>query len=201
MATRDLTKKFRTIRDGEMAQVKAERIARGIDEDDLESKLLKAEKKTLAPVWVEIIENTEDYISKIKTRSNCKKNRISQRFFIYSIFFLVKHLATLHSKRLMVDFESDERSQEIEIDSVTTDITNLFKSAELQLKKLGTSPPFKESLIAFYRKHNPEKVKKIPELLEKYQGNEKIMIIRLENQACLKSDCISSIFRRYSLIL
>ena len=46
MALRDLTKKFRTIRDGEQAKVKAERVARGLDDDDLGSNLLKVDLVT-----------------------------------------------------------------------------------------------------------------------------------------------------------
>ena len=55
---------------------------------------------------------------------------------IYSIlsFFLpiprvVKELSALHTRRLMVTFESDEAQQEREIDYKTREITELFRHA------------------------------------------------------------------------
>ena len=58
----------------------------------------------------------------------------------------------------------------------------MFKQGDKYLQILGHKPPFKEALLAFYRKHNPERIKDLPKLLEKYRGNEGIMVKRLENQ-------------------
>jgi hypothetical protein len=43
----------------------------------------------------------------------------------------------LHTKRLMVNFETDEKQQEREIDSKTHEITEVFHHAEGILKKFG----------------------------------------------------------------
>lgn len=49
----------------------------------------------------------------------------------------MRELSTLHTKRLMVNFETDETQQEREIDSKTREITELFHHAEGLLKKFG----------------------------------------------------------------
>ena len=49
----------------------------------------------------------------------------------------MKKLNELHTKRLMVNFESDEVKQEREIDLKTQEITGLFHSAESGLKQFS----------------------------------------------------------------
>jgi hypothetical protein len=49
----------------------------------------------------------------------------------------VKELNSLHTKRLMVNFDSDEVMQEREIDGKTQEITGLFHHAESLLNKFG----------------------------------------------------------------
>eukprot|EP00128_Syssomonas_multiformis_P014396 Colp12_sorted_trinity150504_noHs@34340 len=46
-------------------------------------------------------------------------------------------LSALHTKRLMVNFETDEAHQEREIDAKTREITDLFHHAENVLKRFG----------------------------------------------------------------
>ncbi len=46
----------------------------------------------------------------------------------------MRELSAYHTKRLMVNFESDEVQQEREIDAVTNEITNHFRHAESILK-------------------------------------------------------------------
>ena len=50
----------------------------------------------------------------------------------------MRELSTLHTKRLMVNFESDEKQQEQAIERCTTDITTIFRHAEDILKKFGS---------------------------------------------------------------
>ena len=49
----------------------------------------------------------------------------------------MKELSALHTRRLMVNFETDETQQEREIDSKTREITELFRHAEGLLKNFG----------------------------------------------------------------
>lgn len=49
----------------------------------------------------------------------------------------MRDLSALHTKRLMVNFETDEAHQEREIDLCTQDITELFRHAENLLKQFG----------------------------------------------------------------
>lgn len=50
----------------------------------------------------------------------------------------MRELSALHTKRLMVNFESDEAKQEIEIDRCTAEITKIFRHAEAVLKSFGS---------------------------------------------------------------
>jgi hypothetical protein len=68
----------------------------------------------LPPIWVEKIEAIEDDISKIQVK--------------------MRELSALHTKRLMVNFETDEQQQEREIDHKTHQITDIFRHAEGLLK-------------------------------------------------------------------
>ena len=49
----------------------------------------------------------------------------------------MRELSALHTKRLMVNFETDEIVQEREIDILTHEITDIFRHAETILKKFG----------------------------------------------------------------
>jgi len=49
----------------------------------------------------------------------------------------VRELSALHTKRLMVNFETDESLQEREIDAKTQEITSIFRHAEGLLKKFS----------------------------------------------------------------
>lgn len=53
------------------------------------------------------------------------------------ISLIVKELNNLHTKRLMVNFETDERLQEREIDAKTQQITRLFKDSEVLLNRFS----------------------------------------------------------------
>ena len=74
-------------------------------------------KSSLPPIWVDRVEHVEEDISKIQSK--------------------MKKLSTLHSKRLMVDFQTDESEQEREIDAMTRDVTTIFRHAEGLLKRFG----------------------------------------------------------------
>lgn len=54
-----------------------------------------------------------------------------------ALFHPVRELSALHTKRLMVNFETDEAHQEREIDAKTREITDLFHHAENVLKRFG----------------------------------------------------------------
>ena len=95
MTTRNLTKKFKEFREASVSKLRTERLELGLEGDDngMDSSLVnksdvKPGEKPLSPQWVETIANAEHVMSQIKTR--------------------LKYLSTLHGKRLMVDFESDQ---------------------------------------------------------------------------------------------
>ena len=130
MATRNLTRRFLDARNG----AKATRVMNSNDgggsiSENSQANLLEngemgssggnwAEfKNALPPIWVDRIETVEEDISKIDNR--------------------MKKLSSLHAKRLMVDFETDESKQEAEIGSTTREITSIFRHAEGLLKQFG----------------------------------------------------------------
>lgn len=55
------------------------------------------------------------------------------------MYCIVRDLSALHTKRLMVNFESDEAEQERRIETTTAAITQIFRHAEQILKKFGSS--------------------------------------------------------------
>lgn len=123
MASRNLTQKFNEFRSSGKS---SERGGSTQDFDDNDGSLLGKDvsasnyqnmKNTLPPLWVERIEQAEEDISKIQAK--------------------MKDLSALHTKRLMVDFESDEAEQERRIEDETAVITGLFRHAEGVLKKFG----------------------------------------------------------------
>lgn len=80
-------------------------------------------------------------IGKIQSRST-SNYCIFTVYSFYSLFVwlwcvAVRDLNGLHSKRLMVNFESDEATQERNIDVCTQEITDLFRHSELLLKQFG----------------------------------------------------------------
>eukprot|EP01041_Mallomonas_annulata_P000099 gene99-139_t len=128
MAVRNLTRKFLEIRNG----AKANRMLLN-SRDDKEDTTSDSElltgldssnsgkiAKSVPPVWLDKVERFDDDVSKIQ--------------------FRMRDLSTLHNKRLLVNFESDETTQEREIDIVTQDITELFRDAEGILKQFGAQP-------------------------------------------------------------
>ena len=74
-------------------------------------------KDNLPPLWVEKLEMTDECIENIQR--------------------LMRELSQLHTKRLMVNFEVDEESQEYDISIKTSEITDVFHRAEILLKKFS----------------------------------------------------------------
>jgi len=80
---------------------------------------------------------------KILGRFNRKVRPISLYLYIghinviFMYYLTVRELGALHTKRLMVNFESDETQQEREIEAKTHEITEVFHHAEKVLKRCG----------------------------------------------------------------
>lgn len=117
MATRNLTKVFIEIRNAERA---TRRRNAGTTEE--EEAILKRGKEvqSIDPnslLWVQKLGVVDEDIKKIATK--------------------MRELSQLRTKRLMVNFETDEAQQEAEIDRCTVDITKTFRHAESILKGFG----------------------------------------------------------------
>ena len=81
-----------------------------------ESKQWKDLKTSLPPIWVEKVEGIEEDINNINIK--------------------LKELSALHTKRLLVNFETDESQQEIDIDNKENEIKGLLRHAEGLVKKI-----------------------------------------------------------------
>ncbi len=103
-------------------------------------------KASLPPAWVDKIGDIDEYIAKIQ--SKCKSCCLYESYLIFewlaylyliefSVIYVAKELTALHTKRLMINFDSDEAAQEREIERVTQDITSDFRSAEKLLKQFS----------------------------------------------------------------
>mmetsp|Transcript_18260 Transcript_18260/g.18329 ORF Transcript_18260/g.18329 Transcript_18260/m.18329 type:complete len:314 (+) Transcript_18260:266-1207(+) len=128
MSTRNLTRRFVEQRNAEKAN-RSLFVARHTDSEGSDSELLtnadsnsgfkSGKNSTGPPIWIAKLEQIEDDVAKVQTR--------------------MRDLGALHTKRLMVNFESDESKQEREIDLVTQEITELFRHAESILKEFSVS--------------------------------------------------------------
>jgi syntaxin 16 len=128
MAVRNLTKKFVDVRNAAKANksLRVQDTLRDNVSEESDSGLLRAGqdntnwktlKDSLPPIWVDKIDQAEEDTLKIQNK--------------------MRDLAAIHTKRLMVNFETDEIQQEREIDHKTREITELFHHAESLLKKFG----------------------------------------------------------------
>ena len=93
----------------------------------------------------------------------------------------MKALSALHTKRLMVDFESDETEQEKRIEQETVQITNLFRHAESILKKFSVtgSSSDKISQAEHSVRNNLQRnlAKKLQSLSVTFRSNQKVSCI------------------------
>lgn len=71
----------------------------------------------MPPIWIEKVEAIDEDIVKINTK--------------------MKELSALHTKRLLVNFETDEQEQEQEINNKEQQIKDVFRHAEGLIKKIS----------------------------------------------------------------
>jgi syntaxin 16 len=181
MASKNLTRTYIDIRNSCKANRHLQTIGGGGSDDDSVSLLGPANREVvrwketmesnLPPMWVDIVEEVEDKIDTIR-----KKMRV---------------LSHMHAKRLMVDFETDEKEQEHEVDDTTREITSMFRRAEALLKRFGTQGD--ETKISASEKvvrNNMQRsiAKKLQGLSGAFRQNQKDYLGRIKAQ---KSGCIS----------
>mmetsp|Transcript_23897 Transcript_23897/g.35070 ORF Transcript_23897/g.35070 Transcript_23897/m.35070 type:complete len:310 (-) Transcript_23897:102-1031(-) len=172
MTTRNLTRRFVEIRNA----AKANRTIRSYDSKDesSDSGLLqgtdnssnwKAAKDTLPPLWVDGIEQAEADIARIQSK--------------------MRELSALHTKRLMVNFETDEVVQEREIDILTQDITDIFRHAEGLLKRFGSQGDeanVSQQELTVRANMQRSMAKKLQGLSMSFRGSQKEYLSRLQAQ-------------------
>mmetsp|Transcript_6342 Transcript_6342/g.7267 ORF Transcript_6342/g.7267 Transcript_6342/m.7267 type:complete len:294 (+) Transcript_6342:252-1133(+) len=107
MAQRNLTRKFKTLRDGFNAR---RRPRGGLSVSNTGSSYLN----TLPPHWVDSVEEIKVITSQIKDK--------------------IAKLNLAHKNRLLVRFDESEGAQDREIDILTVQITDKFREAEKRLK-------------------------------------------------------------------
>jgi len=174
MATRNLTKAFVGVRNATKANKQLNRVrdssTDSADETDVlhtgsDSVNWKAVKESLPPVWVDKIEKTEEDILKIQLK--------------------MRELSALHTKRLLVNFKTDETQQEREIDMKTQEITEVFRHAEGLLKKFSRQGD-EESISASertVRKNMQSSIaKKIQALSMSFRATQKEYMTKLQAQ-------------------
>jgi syntaxin 16 len=176
MATRNLTRKFLDARNGAKANKGLGLGAEDISNEASAANLLEAGdssntsnwqeiKNSLPPIWVDRVEQVEEDVSKIETK--------------------MKKLSGLHSKRLMVNFESDESEQEREIDGLTREITAIFRHAEGLLKRFGNQGDERKiSKSERTVRNNMQRsiAKKLQGLSVSFRGTQKEYLARMKTQ-------------------
>ncbi|RLN45154.1 hypothetical protein BBJ29_003333 [Phytophthora kernoviae] len=122
MATRDLTRSFLQLRADEKAKVlRRKNIVSHREEGNalIKSADQEATSVTIAPGWVDVVAGTNQHVARIKE--------------------MMEKLHKLHTSRLMVRFDGSESKYEQEIDQVTQEITDEFRSAEKGLRRMAQS--------------------------------------------------------------
>lgn len=124
MATRDLTRSFTKLRsDAKAKSLRRKNIVNyneegnalvknGADAHDYE-----AAQGMVPPAWVSVVGESNQHVAHIKE--------------------MMEKLSKLHTKRLMVRFDGSESQHEQEIDRLTQQITDEFRSAERALQRMG----------------------------------------------------------------
>ncbi|POM64997.1 Syntaxin-like protein, partial [Phytophthora palmivora] len=122
MATRDLTRQFLQLRADEKAKVlRRKNIVSHREEGNALMKSAEQEDTSvaIAPGWVDVVNGTNQHVARIKE--------------------MMEKLNKLHTSRLMVRFDGSESKYEREIDHVTQEITDEFRSAEKGLRRMAQS--------------------------------------------------------------
>lgn len=86
-------------------------------------------------------------------------------------------LKALHTKRLMVNFESDEIKQEREIDIVTQEITEIFRNVEGALKSFAGGQNLSEADLRVQQNIQRSMAKKLQGLSMSFRTSQKVIII------------------------
>jgi len=172
MSVRNLTKRFIDIRNA--AKANRSLLKGDNDSGDSDSGLLntpskaisrKAKNSSLPPAWVDQIEEAEEDVAKIQLK--------------------VRELTGLHTKRLMVNFQTDEVLQEREIDYKTREITECFHHAESVLKKFSENSknPHLSAADKQVRKNMQMSVaRKIQGLSMSFRSSQKQYMAKLQSQ-------------------
>lgn len=98
------------------------------------------------------------------------------------ICIAVRELTALHNKRLMVNFSADESSQEREIEDKTQEITDLFRHAEVLLKKFarqGDESQASQQELAVRNNLQRSMAKKLQGLSMQFRTSQKVVIVSL----------------------
>ena len=97
---------------------------------------------------------------------------------------LVRELSGLHSKRLMVNFETDEATQERNIDICTQEITDLFRHSELLLKqfsKIGDEGKISAQERTVRHNMQTSIAKRLQGLSMTFRSSQKVFVINFTN--------------------
>lgn len=120
MATRDLTRTFLQLRADEKAKVlRRKNIVSHREEGGALMAATESTSVAIAPGWVDVVNGTNQHVARLKE--------------------MMEKLNKLHTSRLMVRFDGSESKYEQEIDQVTQDITDEFRSAEKGLRRMAQS--------------------------------------------------------------
>lgn len=93
---------------------------------------------------------------------------------------IVEELASLHKKRLKVDFETDEAQQERAIDEKTMEITEIFHHAENLLKKFARQsedPKLTVSERTVRKNMQMSMAKKLQTLSMSFRSTQKVLLV------------------------
>ena len=171
MATRDLTGHFRDLRARASSRNASYGGGRSGANDSLASgDQLSADRwdearHTLPPLWVDNLDRVHEHISEIKAKMD--------------------KLKKAHTDRLLVTFDSNEDQHDMQIEILTSDITDKFGKAHSHLKKVvdsDTGKPIPESEQKVRKNVQRSVATELQKLSTQFRKSQKEYLARLKAQ-------------------
>lgn len=116
-------------------------------------------------MWVDVVDEVNDFATTIQAR--------------------MRELSSLHAKRLMVSFDSDEKAQEEHIQKCTQQLTQLFRRAEGTLKRfaaIGDDPDLSHAETTVRNNMRRALAQKLQGLSGLFRQSQKEYLRRLQAQ-------------------
>mmetsp|Transcript_10965 Transcript_10965/g.15241 ORF Transcript_10965/g.15241 Transcript_10965/m.15241 type:complete len:296 (-) Transcript_10965:278-1165(-) len=167
MATRNRTRVFLKFRSNPSGARLDSEVGEGSDSQFLGPNDTPMDRSSLPPEWVDIVEKIEDEMKAAESK--------------------IKTLTSAYESRLKVSFNKDVVSQDRKIDTMSQEITSIFRKADSNLKRIATigneegkSLPMQERVVRLNVMRSL--ARRIQDLSKTFKNKQKQFLLRKKNQ-------------------